>query len=159
MFGLPIRSVMEPRKLVVASPQTSVREAWTQVSSIPYPNEDPLFQGGPCEGPLIVLHKEADRGQMEVLDGIYLSSDADAVKALVDEVAEPVKFFVGYAGWGSGQLESELQAGAWTSTAATAQRIFHNLNEMWETITRELGGTRLWETLGIKHVPSDPRMN
>jgi CBS domain-containing protein len=27
MFGLPIRSVMEPRKLVVASPQTSVREA------------------------------------------------------------------------------------------------------------------------------------
>jgi len=27
MFGLSIRNVMEPRKLVVASPQTSVREA------------------------------------------------------------------------------------------------------------------------------------
>ena len=27
MFGLPIRSVMEPRKLVLASPQASVREA------------------------------------------------------------------------------------------------------------------------------------
>jgi CheY-like chemotaxis protein len=33
--------------------ETTVGEAWTQVSSVPYPNEDPLFQGGPCEGPLI----------------------------------------------------------------------------------------------------------
>src|ERR1051326_4325904 len=87
--------------------ETTVREAWTQVSSVPYPNDDPLFQGGPCEGPLIVLHKDADHGQLEVLDGIWLSSDADAVKALVDQAVDPIKFFVGYAGWSPMQLEAE----------------------------------------------------
>src|SRR3954463_9671403 len=86
--------------LVINRPlETTVQEAWTQVSSVPYPNDDPLYHGGPCEGPLIVLHKNADRGQMEIYDGIWLSSDADAVKALVDDAVEPMKFFVGYAGW------------------------------------------------------------
>src|SRR4051812_10819975 len=66
---------------------TTVAEAWTQVSSVPYPNEDPLYQGGPCEGPLFVLHCDPNRAQMEVLDGIYLSSDADSVRALVDDAA------------------------------------------------------------------------
>src|ERR1700761_360810 len=42
--------------------ETTVAEAWTQVSAVPYPNNDTLFQGGPCEGPLMVVHREAERG-------------------------------------------------------------------------------------------------
>ena len=79
--------------------RTTVEEVWTQVSSVPYPNEDPLYQGGPCDGPLMVLHKNAGRGEMEVCDGVWLTFDSDAVKGLVDESAEPLKFFVGHAGW------------------------------------------------------------
>src|SRR3954468_9427734 len=65
--------------------ETTVGEAWTQVSSVPYPNEDPLFQGGPVEGPLMVVHQDAKRAQMEIGEGAYLSSDADVVRELVSE--------------------------------------------------------------------------
>src|SRR6478736_914238 len=70
--------------LVINRPlETTVQEAWTQVSAVPYPNDSPLFFGGPCDGPLLVLHTDSSRGQMEVSQGIWLSSDADAVKNLV----------------------------------------------------------------------------
>src|SRR3954470_6991944 len=91
--------------LVINRPlETTVEEAWTQVSAVPYPNDSPLFYGGPVDGPLLVLHTDSARGQMEVTEGLWLSSDADAVKDLVDEAIEPLKFFVGYAGWSSAQL-------------------------------------------------------
>src|SRR5215471_6127747 len=75
---------------------TSVEEAWTQVSAVPYPNDDPLYQGGPCEGPLMVVHRDRKRGQIDLANGLYLSSDADSVKSLVSDDILPLKFFVGY---------------------------------------------------------------
>ena len=77
----------------------TVAEAWKQVSEIPYLNEDPMHQGGPCEGMLMVLHGQEEQGQLEVMPGVWLSTDAESVKRLVDVDERPMKFFVGYAGW------------------------------------------------------------
>src|SRR4051812_7913109 len=127
--------------------ETTVREAWTQVSSVPYPNDDPLFQGGPCEGPLIVLHRNPDKGQMEVAEGIWLSSDADAVKALVDDVVDPLKFFVGYAGWTGMQWETDLSRGAWQVAEIDSALVMSTPQDIWEELQaaarqalRALGG-------------------
>jgi len=132
--------------------QTTVSEAWTQVSSVPYPNDDPLFQGGPVEGPLIVLHKDAEKGQMEVYDGIWLSSDADAVKSLVDDVADPLKFFVGYAGWSPQQLESELAEGAWQVAEINSSLILSTPRELWEELQKRISAI----AQGIMHPPVQP---
>lgn len=137
---------------------TTVSEAWTQVSAVPYPNEDPLFQGGPCEGPLMVVHKEEYRGQLEIADGLFLASDADVVKALVGDAVEPLKFFVGYSGWTKMQLESELAEGAWHVAPISAEQIFSTPEEMWDLL---ITAARKRTIAGIdpKLIPPDPSVN
>ena len=142
--------------------ETTVQEAWTQVSSVPYVNDDPLYQGGPCEGPLIVLHTRADKGQMEVTGGIWLSSDADAVKALVDESVEPLKFFVGYAGWTGMQLETELTEGAWQVAEIDPSLLMATPRGLWEELqaaARRALRTHMRPAIDPKLIPPDPSVN
>jgi putative transcriptional regulator len=142
--------------------QTTVEEVWKQVSSVPYPNSDPLFQGGPCEGPLIVLHKDAARGQLEVCDGVWLSSDSEAVKVLVDEATEPLKFFVGYAGWSASQLEAELAEGAWQLAQIDAALLLATPQGVWEELqraARKAMRERLRPAVNPRLIPPDPSVN
>jgi putative transcriptional regulator len=138
--------------------ETTVGEAWTQVSSVPYPNEDPLFQGGPCEGPLIVVHQDAERGQMEIGSGAFLSSDADMVRELVSEAADPTKFFVGYSGWTSQQLEAELAEGAWLVAPIACEHIFSTPGELWENMIKQ-SRQRVVPAVDPKRIPTDPSVN
>jgi putative transcriptional regulator len=138
--------------------ETTVGEAWTQVSAVPYPNEDPLFQGGPCEGPLIVVHQDAKRGQMEIGDGAYLSSDADMVRELVSEASEPAKFFVGYSGWTAKQLEAELAEGAWLVAPIASEQIFSTPVGLWDSMIKQ-SRQRVVPAVDPKRIPSDPSVN
>ncbi len=138
--------------------ETTVSEAWEQVSSVPYPNEDPIFQGGPCEGPLIVVHRDGSRGEPEIKDGIYVSSDADTVRSLVSDFVEPMKFFVGYAGWSPTQLESELNEGAWQVAAIDADEVFTTPSEIWTRLYKQTRSV-LMPMVDPKLIPRDPSMN
>ena len=52
-----------------------------------------------------------------------------------------VRAYAGYAGWAAGQLESELDRGAWVVRPAAAKHIFHpNPEEGWREALGELGG-------------------
>jgi putative transcriptional regulator len=51
-----------------------------------------------------------------------------------------MRFVLGFSGWGSSQLESELASGAWLAAEASAEIIFETPAEaMWETVLRSLG--------------------
>ena len=53
----------------------------------------------------------------------------------------PVHLYVGYSGWGGGQLESELREGAWIVRPASAKYIFtEDPDEGWRGALGELGG-------------------
>lgn len=62
---------------------------------------------------------------IEVVEGIYLTSSPDVVEA-VSRGAGPGKwnFVLGYAGWGGGQLETELAGDSWIVTEATSELVF-----------------------------------
>lgn len=149
--------------LVINRPlETTVQEAWTQVSSVPYPNDNPLFYGGPCEGPLIVLHTDSTRGQMEIAHGIWLSSDADDVKNLVDDAVEPLKFFVGYSGWSSAQLEAELLEGAWIVADIDLSLVMTTPQDVWEqiqTAARRALRNNVRPAVDPRLIPPDPSVN
>jgi putative transcriptional regulator len=140
--------------------ETTVGEAWTQVSAVPYQNEDPLFQGGPCEGPLMVVHRERARGQIEILggaEGIYLASDAEVVKGLVAEVVEPLKFFVGYAGWAAMQLEMEVGEGSWEVAGVGVEEVFATPEGVWEKLFKE--ASRVVPAVDPRRIPPDASVN
>jgi putative transcriptional regulator len=138
---------------------TAVREVWSQISTSSCASREPLRIGGPIQGPLMALHRNAELVDIEALSGVYFTAEKEKLEQLVIEPDDSAKFFIGYAGWGAGQLESELAAGAWGTIAATPERVFRQLDDFWEAMTKEISNSSLLAALGIKHVPTDPRMN
>jgi putative transcriptional regulator len=67
-----------------------------------------------------------------------------------------MKFVVGYSGWGSGQLESELQTGSWLIAPATIDRVFGPTEALWSRLVTE-ANLRPW--IDPKLIPEDPSMN
>jgi len=59
-----------------------------------------------------------------------------------------LRAFVGYAGWGAGQLERETEEGSWIVAPAAARHVFDvPADELWATVLRELGGEYAWMAL------------
>ena len=73
--------------------------------------------------------READR---EIVPGVWLSTRREALEALMrhaadaesEEDAPAVKFAVGFAAWGAGQIEAELAEDAWQVLDADAGGVF-----------------------------------
>ena len=138
---------------------TGVREVWSQISTGPCASREALRVGGPIQGPLMALHGNAELVDIEATPGVYFTAEKEKLEQLANEPDGSAKFFIGYSGWGAGQLESELAAGAWGTIAATPQRVFRDPDGAWEALVKEISGSGLLAALGIKHVPSDPRLN
>jgi len=141
---------------------TKIAQVWSQVSQAQCHADQVLYTGGPIQGPLMAIHSTAAWSEMEVVSGVYFTAAREMLEQLVASgepaSSDQARFFVGYSGWGGGQLEMELDAGAWLTIAATHHYVF-NPDDCWQDLARKIGGTQLLETLGIKHVPDDPRMN
>jgi putative transcriptional regulator len=141
---------------------TKIAQIWSQVSSAPCHIDQPLHAGGPIQGPLMALHSSPAWGELEVVAGVWFTAAREMLEQLVasGEPAEPgrARFFVGYSGWGPEQLEAELRAGAWLTIPAADRYVFGS-EDCWLDLAKQIGGAQLLETLGIKHVPADPRMN
>ncbi len=124
--------------------------------------EMPLFVGGPVEqNTLHYLHKLADLipNSIDVGHGIYWSGDFEAIKTLlsINKIKEEdIRFFIGYSGWGQGQLESELSQNAWFVSTISSETLFETqAKDLWRKILRDMGG----DYRVISHYPTDPRLN
>ncbi len=115
-----------------------------------------LHQGGPCEGPLMVVHGQELASEVEVAPGLFFTTERDKIEWLMKTVDITAKFFVGYAGWGAGQLEAEMETSSWLTIAATHQRVFEPVDEQWARLMREVTVGR-W--IDPKHIPDDPSVN
>jgi putative transcriptional regulator len=137
----------------------SIREAWKQLSKLPCHSDEMIRLGGPCEGPLMALHTDEDSSEFEVRPGIYFSAQPEHIEKLVAAQDIGIRFFACYAGWGAGQLEQELEAGAWATTPARPEHVFGDDDDMWNGLRRSVGAASLASMLEIKHIPADPRLN
>jgi putative transcriptional regulator len=79
---------------------------------------DPLFVGGPVElqGVLALLRSGSPpAGAGHVAGNLYLLSSKQSIGAALSEGRKPSEFhvFLGYTGWGPGQLEREVRLNGW----------------------------------------------
>jgi putative transcriptional regulator len=75
--------------------------------------------------------------QREVAPGIFLGDPACLKRASQPANDKSIRFraFQGYAGWGPGQLEHELSAGAWQVTAADSELLFETpVETLWRLL-------------------------
>lgn len=103
----------------------------------------PVFQGGPVELERgWILHRDPSLGESQtILPDLYLSGGIETLKKLL-VVGRPgsFRFFLGYAGWGAGQLEEELKEGAWITVDAEARYVLDTPPEQaWDRVLRDLG--------------------
>ncbi|HEX6161928.1 MAG TPA: YqgE/AlgH family protein [Vicinamibacterales bacterium] len=103
-----------------------------------------LFTGGPVEPTrawILTAKQELDPEALEVTAGVYLSASPSIVRKTLESAPDPgVRMVVGYAGWGSGQLDVELAQGAWLMAPVQPDLIFETaFDAMWETAIRRMG--------------------
>lgn len=116
------------------------------------PDDPIVYWGGPVSPERgFVLHgKPGDWDScMKIEDDLYLTTSRDVLSAL-GRGDGPREFLItlGYAGWGSGQLEQELLDNAWLNTPLSRQILFGlPAAERWLAATQLLG-------LDISHLAS-----
>jgi len=142
-------------------PVDQVLEQWTSLVTGP----SVLFHGGPVS-PDSALGLALPRGNEEPIGWRSLSgSKLMSRVGLVDLGAPPellaggiasLRVFAGYAGWGAGQLEAEIEAGAWLVLEAVPEDAFATEpDRLYPSVLRRQGG----EVALLSTYPDDPVLN
>jgi putative transcriptional regulator len=102
-----------------------------------------LFRGGPVDAARgLVLHTTdwTSGDSMLVDDRVALTASLDVLKAIADGGGpEQGLLALGYAGWGPGQLDREMQENAWLTAPATLDLLFdRNHDTKWRRAMAQL---------------------
>lgn len=103
--------------------------------------------GGPVDsGRGFVLHSDEYRheGTVAVVDGVALTATIDILKDIAGgHGPRRCLLALGYAGWGAGQLDAEIQANGWLTVPADAELVFEgDLDGKWERALGKIGVSR-----------------
>lgn len=122
-----------------------------------------VFNGGPVEQDnLYFIHKVPDLidNSVEISDGIYWGGDFERIVELLNEKiisSDDIRFFLGYTGWSSLQLDKELTSKSWVILPNKYESsIFQKASDaFWKENMLELGGDYLlWS-----NTPENPNLN
>jgi putative transcriptional regulator len=135
---------------------TTVGEAVPELGALVDSGEH-VHVGGPVQPSAIVIladFVEPDRAGSLVFESIgFLPAESDP-----DELGElrRARIFAGYAGWGPGQLDGELEEGSWIVEPAVADDVFTlDPDDLWSEVLRRKGGP--YGVLAL--MPLDPSLN
>ena len=105
----------------------------------------PIHFGGPVEhGRGFVLHSADYAGNastLQVDDRFGMTATMDILQDIArGDGPRTCLLALGYAGWGPGQLERELQANGWLTAAAAPELVFNpEVGKTWSRALRSLG--------------------
>jgi putative transcriptional regulator len=138
-----------------------VLEQWTELATDP----SVVFKGGPV-APNSALALALVPGQDEpvgwrALDGAPALArlglvDLDAPPLLLGPAIESLRVYAGYAGWSPGQLEAEIDEGAWYVVGAEPDDVFAAEPErLWRDVLHRQDGDLAF----LATYPDDPGLN
>ncbi len=113
--------------------------------------KDPVYMGGPVEpGSVLALLKSASKPEeaTHLFADVYLISSRALLEKSLSGGAEANAFrvYLGYAGWGAGQLEHEMQVGAWHVLPADAATVFDpDPDAVWARMIRKMELRIAWD--------------
>jgi putative transcriptional regulator len=142
-------------------PVGQVLEQWTELVTDP----SVLFRGGPVAqnsalALAMVPGKEEPLG-WRALDGAPALArlgllDLDAPPRLLAPAITSLRVYAGYAGWSPGQLEAEIDEGAWFVLPAEPGDVFAaEPEQLWRTVLRRQEGDLAF----LATYPDDPGLN
>jgi putative transcriptional regulator len=88
------------------------------------------------EGFPLETHDEVKR----LVEGVHFAGSLEVLRKVAEDPPHELQVLLGYAGWGPGQLESELAEGAWLIAPVSREVVFEvDPSEMWDHVLRSLG--------------------
>lgn len=125
-----------------------------------------IFSGGPVEpdGFIGVAMVAPDSHQLEMFTPVddapatsnVVSLDLEGDPAIAASVVERMRIFRGYAGWGPGQLDSELAHDAWFALNVDAGDLWAaEPDQLYDRVLRRQPGRLGW----FANAPADPTLN
>ena len=119
-----------------------------------------VFEGGPVQGNTLIavarLNAEADSDAFAALDDELGTVDLARLPSELAEALQNLRVFRGYAGWGPGQLEDELDDGSWLVLDCDPTDVFSpNPLGLWRNLLRRRGGRKAL----LADAPDDLRWN
>ena len=116
-----------------------------------------VYLGGPVEtNRLFFIHTigEMIPDSYKISDGLYWSGNVNALKAMIKmDLIKPheVRFYVGYAGWDSGQLRNELKANTWLVGKFSSKQLLTTIpGKMWKNFVKQMGKRyMLWDKFPV----------
>lgn len=128
-------------------------------TDVPVPPELPvtaepavMFSGGPVATDAAIALGRGVAGDEAVVGdlGVLGPERIQGGDAAID------RLYAGYAGWGAGQLEAELQAGGWIALPALLGDVLTDRpGELWRHVLRRQGGRLAW----LSNAPDDLSWN
>jgi len=108
--------------------------------------EQALHWGGPVQpntGWMLFaddLRSTSFEDAAELTEGLFFAGSLDVLRTVAEAPPGDVRLYLGYAGWGPGQLESEMAQGVWLTAPSSREALFAVPPEdMWEHVVRSLG--------------------
>lgn len=122
----------------------------------------PVFYGGPVEtDTLHYLHTKPHliSGGIEIGNNIYWGGNATQVFDLIKTrtlTPRDIRFYLGYSGWGNGQLETEIAEKSWLLHKVNRRYVFNlNADSVWKNVLTDMGG----EYKQLVNYPINPQLN
>jgi putative transcriptional regulator len=121
-----------------------------------------IFNGGPVETDslhFIHQHPLEIPGGTEIIKGIFWGGDIEAALQIIRDQkinTNKIRFFIGYSGWGQGQLEEELKEKTWLLSNASKDLLFSTqAPKIWQQSLINMGG----DFIALANYPIDPQLN
>lgn len=134
----------------------TVEEAVPTLSPLVPPGEQ-LFQGGPVQPTAVVLL--AELSDPELADLLVFGSVGFLVGDISTDIQPNIlraRVFLGYSGWGPGQLEAEMATDSWITEPAQLADVFTDApDQLWSTVLRQKGPDYTF----LSRMPFDPSTN
>lgn len=136
--------------------ETMVAEAVPPLGSL-VPADEPVFLGGPVQpGAAVVLADFVDPSVAEVIAFDSIGFLPSETLPGVEGAIRRARVFAGYAGWGPGQLEAEMEEDSWVVEPAQAGDVFSSdPTRLWDHVLRRKGSS--FDLLRL--MPLDPTQN
>ena len=117
--------------------------------------DTPIFAGGPVQPTSGVVLAEVPELGDPVVGDVLLVPDLAALADVVDSAVR-IRVFAGYAGWGPGQLDEELEREDWIVEPALPDDLFRNdVDALWTGVLERKGG----QFALVARMPDDPSLN
>ena len=142
--------------LVLTRPSdVRVADAVPELASLPCA-DDVVHVGGPVQPEAIMALAEFDDADDAVAPVIGSIGFMPAGAAAEELSIRRLRLFAGYAGWGAGQLEAELEEPSWIVTGAEPDDAFAaDPDELWRRVLHRKGGPFAL----LATMPFDPTLN